>query len=168
MILWLWLQLIRFEWLQAEMEFLRHTSESDLVGMVQVHGSNLSREMTLLMSCWHANRVLLVFSLTFVVFFSLCLVRRWMWQSKRFCWRLCWQPAPDYACQKLSRCTDRFLRASKQCLEMIARNWFLNHSKQSLLFEGGGSFHNAFRSQFTTRPYFLNSQRDGSIRNAKG
>ena len=31
---------------------------------------------------------------------------------------------------------------------------------------GGGSFHNAFRSQFTTRPYFLNSQRDGSIRNA--
>ena len=74
------------------------------------------------------------FWLTFMgSFFSFFAVRCWMWPSRTSSWGLWSQPAPDFACPKLSRCFDRFLRAS--CVwKWPSAIRFLTHSHQSAFF----------------------------------
>ena len=75
------------------------------------------------------------FWLTFMgsFFFSFFAVRCWMWPSRTSSWGLWSQPAPDLACPKLSRCFDRFLRAS--CVwKWPSAIRFLTHSHQTVFF----------------------------------
>ena len=85
--------------------------------------------------CWGQTRFSSFFLTHFYgfVFFSFFAVRCWMWPSRTSSWGLWSQPAPDLACPKLSRCFDRFLRAS--CVwKWPSAVRFLTHSHQTVFF----------------------------------
>ena len=84
--------------------------------------------------CWDQTRFFSLFLTHFYGFiFSFFAVRCWLWPSSTFSWGLWSQPAPDFACPKLSRCFVRFLRAS--CVwEWPSAIRFLTHSHQSVFF----------------------------------